>query len=227
MTLLRIPKPPRAAVFDLDGTLVDSAPDLAAATNRLLQGIGRTPLPLSAVHGMIGEGVTVLLERALAATGGWPNEAEFKALLVRFRADYEAHVADATRPYPGAAETLHRLRAAGLRIALCTNKPRAPAEALLRALGAEGWFDAVIAGEGGRLKPHPQPVHDALAALGVAAPAAVYVGDSAIDLMAARQAGVAVVLVTYGYTKTPAVELGAEATIDALGELPALLGLGG
>lgn len=213
----------RALVFDLDGTLVDSAPDLAAAVNRLLVAEGRRQLELGEVEWMVGDGVHKLVERALAATGPVPAPHQ-PALVRRFLADYQANALVHTRPFPGVSETLAQLRARGLALAVCTNKPTAAAMAVLHGLGLAAFFDAVVGGDSLPVrKPEPGPLLHILDRLGVAPDAVLMVGDSANDVATARAAGVPVVVVAYGYGRDPADELGADAVIERIGELPALI----
>ena len=122
-------------ICDLDGTLIDSLPDLTAAVGALLASEGRPPLAPDAIATMVGDGVLKLIERALAATGGAPATERLTALAARYLSLYEARMTALTRPYPGAIETLRALRDAGWRLAVCTNKPERPSRAILCALG--------------------------------------------------------------------------------------------
>jgi phosphoglycolate phosphatase len=181
-----------AVVFDLDGTLVDSAPDLAAALGVVLSAAGRAPLPVEAVRGLIGEGARQLLDRAFRATGAPAVRDPFS----EFQAAYAACLCERTVVYPGIGALLDRLVASGRPIAVCTNKPEKLAVAVVRGLNLP--FDVVVGGD--RLaarKPDPGMVRLALAELGVSD--AWFVGDSAIDVAAARSAGLPVVGVTWGY----------------------------
>ncbi len=213
-----------AVVFDLDGTLVDSAPDLTRALNCLLEEIGRPALPLTAVLGMIGDGVAKLVERGLAATGGPPQGQSNAALVERFRALYLDRLAVETRPYPGVRETLESLAKAGYALGVCTNKPTAATEALLAALDLGRWFAVVSGGDGPQRKPDPAPLLALLTQLGASPARAVMVGDGINDVLAARAAGMTAVLVSYGYARVPVPELGADRIVDSMTELPALLG---
>jgi len=219
-------------VCDLDGTLVDSLPDLAAAVGELLEAEGRPGLSHEAVAAMVGDGVPKLIERALAATGGVPAEAELAAMVARYMPIYEARLTELTRPYPGAIETLKALKAAGWRLAVCTNKPEAPSRAILAELGFDGLFEAVSGGDSLAVKkPDPGHILGLLAGLGVAsgvtpggAPgAAVMLGDSANDVQAAQAAGLPAIAIAHGYGGTPARELGADRVIESFAELPAAL----
>lgn len=214
----------KAVVFDLDGTLVDSAPDLAEASNRLLAELGRAPVALPLVRPMIGDGVRRLVERVIAMTGGLPPQTDWEALTRRFLALYEPIVARATRPYPGVAETLPRIAGLGLALAVCTNKPERASRALLRALGLEGLFAAVVGGDSAPArKPDPRHLLFTLDQIGIAAARAVFVGDNEHDVATARAAGVPIVLVGYGYCRTPIAELKPDAAIAGFAALHDLL----
>ena len=187
---------PRCAVFDLDGTLVDSAPDIHAALDRLM---ARRHLPGFAraeVVGMIGDGVRVLLERAHAARGIALDEASFE----HFMADYEANAAVLTQPFAGIPELLGALSDAGWRLAVCTNKPEAAARVLLSGLGLDRHFSALGGGDSFPMrKPDPGHLRATLAAAGAAPEQAVMIGDHANDMLAARGAGVRAIFAGWGY----------------------------
>ena len=186
----------RCAVFDLDGTLVDSAPDIHAALDRLM---ARRRLPGFAraeVVGMIGDGVRVLLERACAARGIALDEESFD----HFMADYEANAAVLTRPFAGIPELLRGLGDAGWRLAVCTNKPEAAARVLLAGLGLDRHFRALGGGDSFPMrKPDPGHLRATLAAAGAAPEQAVMIGDHANDMLAARGAGVRAIFAGWGY----------------------------
>lgn len=215
-----------AVIFDLDGTLVDSAPDIRAVLNAVLGEDGRPPLDLDAVIPLIGDGAGKLLERALAATGGVP-EAGFEPLLRRFRERYDAEPAVLTRPYPRVPDVLASMQAAGVKLGICTNKPEAATLGTLEVLGLAGYFVAVVASgtlPGGVTKPDARMLQATLAALGIArGEAAVMVGDAINDVKVARNAGLPVVLRAGGYTVQPADRLGADAVFAEYSDLPATL----
>jgi phosphoglycolate phosphatase len=216
--------PRRFILCDLDGTLVDSAGDLAAALNRLLAAENRRTLGLPEVRKLIGDGTRVLVARGFAATGTAPDEAELDALLARFMEDYSDHAIDSTRPYPGVIETLARLHSDGIVLGICTNKPEAPTRAMLDALDLSQFFSGISAGDSCSMrKPDPGHVHDALARIGADPARSVMVGDSEHDVDAAIAAGVAAIAVTYGYARRSYSELGAARLIDTFAELPASL----
>jgi phosphoglycolate phosphatase len=205
-------------LLDLDGTLVNSAPDLMSALNRLMAARGLAPFPLAEVLTMIGDGVAALVDRALAARGLPPDLAAVAA----FSMDYGAHVAVETRPYPGVEPALRALQAAGWRLAVCTNKPEALARTLLGSLGL---LDKVAAIGGGDSFPtrKPNPAHTlaTLAAAGGDRSAAVAVGDHHNDVAAAAGAGIPCIFALWGYGPASA---GADAAARAanFGEVPAL-----
>ena len=188
--------PTRCAVFDLDGTLVDSAPDIHAALDRLM---ARRRLPGFAraeVVGMIGDGVRVLLERAFAARGIALDEAGFD----HFMADYEANAAVLTRPFAGIPALLSTLGDAGWRLAVCTNKPEAAARVLLAGLGLDRHFSALGGGDSFPMrKPDPGHLRATLAAAGAMPEDAVMIGDHRNDIDAARGAGVRAIFAGWGY----------------------------
>jgi phosphoglycolate phosphatase len=183
-------------LLDLDGTLVDTLPDLAAALNRLMgsRGLALFSHPETAL--MIGDGVAVLVGRAFAARGLTPDE----QAVADFSRDYNAHVADASRPYPGVPEFLRDHAAKGWRLAVCTNKPAAAARALLESLGLMQFLCAVGGGDSFPVrKPDPAHLLATLRAAGGEPETAVMAGDHANDVVAARGAGVKSVFVTWGY----------------------------
>jgi phosphoglycolate phosphatase len=211
------------ALFDLDGTLVDSVPDIHAALDRMMARLGRPGFARPEVTAMIGDGVRVLVERALAA-----RDLPFdEAALAGFSADYTANAAEATALFPGITEVLAGLEAAGWRMAICTNKPAAATAALLGALGIGRRFAAVGGGDSFPVrKPDPGHLLATLAAAGGGAGRAVMVGDHRNDVLAARGAGLPCLFAGWGYG-TPAMAEGAAAVVDrpeAL--LAALLGQG-
>ncbi len=214
-------------ILDLDGTLIDSAADLADSVNTMLQEMGRGTVSLEAVRGMIGDGLGMLACRALAATGEPPEQTEIPALAARLLAHYvDPKREPKTAVFPGVIEVLRDMSASGVKLGLCTNKAQAATELVLKKTGLDRLLDHVV---GFDLAPVPKPdaahVLTALAPLGAPA-SAVMVGDSANDLKAGKAAGLPVVLVTYGYG-TPAALAAADATIDDFSGLPAALaGLG-
>lgn len=212
----------RTVGFDLDGTLLDTSGDLAAAVNHALTGMGRSALSVEQVRPMIGGGGRHMLAQAMTATGGLDQtalEPAYQALL----AFYADHLAVATRPYPGLEDALEALSARGVTLAVVTNKQERLARAVLGELGLLDRFTTVIGGDTlgpGRSKPAPDLLHLMIERCG--GPAA-FVGDSRFDMEAARAAGLPAVLCSFGYRQEPAEALGPDALIDAFAELlPAL-----
>ncbi|MBM3517385.1 MAG: phosphoglycolate phosphatase [Alphaproteobacteria bacterium] len=211
-------------LFDLDGTLIDTAPDLAAAVNAVLASLDRPALPLASIRAYLGEGARRLIERGLAATGGTPGAPEFERLIAQFFAHYEANLTRASRPFVGVTETLAVLTPQAGPFAVCTNKPGALSARLLTELGLAHYFGVMLGGDNLPVrKPDPGHLLTAIARLGRTPADAVMVGDSSIDVAAARGAGIAVVVVGYGYSREPAAALGADAVIERFADLPAAL----
>lgn len=203
----------KAVVFDLDGTLIDSLPDLAAALNRSLARHRKAPIPLADVSPMVGDGAKVLLQKGYAASGLTPT-ADDEAI---FLADYEAHVTDLTECYPGIPEALTTLTDAGYRLGLCTNKPEASARKVLAALDLERFFPVVIGADGTKFrKPDPRHLAAVLDAMHVDKAHAVMVGDHPNDMATAAGLKVPAIFVTWGYGKSPEPR-----RIDAASALPA------
>ena len=204
----------RAVVFDLDGTLIDSDPDIRAALNRVLAADGFAPLSGPEVQSMIGDGAKVLLDRGFAARGGQAEPRHLEAFLI----DYEANSAVETVAFPGIAAALETLSLAGHRLGVCTNKPVAAARAVLAALGLETYFDVVTGGDSTPFrKPDPRHLAATLAELG-AGDNAVMIGDHVNDINAAAGLGVPSIFVSWGYGKAQ----GSHTVHDAL-ELPGLI----
>ena len=205
------------ALFDLDGTLVDSVPDLAAALNRLMAARGEPPFSRTDVAAMVGDGAAALVAKAFAARAMPPDPAALPAFL----ADYGAHAVVETRAYPGIAEALAALRDAGWRMAVCTNKPEAAARTVLDGLALSPFFAAVGGGDSFPVrKPDPGHLRATLALVGGDAGRAVMVGDHHNDIAAANAAGVPCVFAQWGYGVAEAAT--AHAAVTA--ELPAILG---
>jgi phosphoglycolate phosphatase len=188
----------RHLIFDLDGTLVDSAPDLATALNGVLQEMGKPALAESTVRAMVGDGAGVLVQRGLAASG--LADADQAAALKRFLALYGDCLIDRTRAYPEVEATLERLKAEGYKLGVCTNKPHDPTQRILKALKLDRFFGAVIGGDSlPKRKPDPEPLLAAIARLGGTVGDAVMIGDSANDVLCARAAAVTAILIPSDY----------------------------
>jgi len=215
---------PLAVVWDLDGTLVESAPDLATALNALLNEEGQHGHAIADVRPMIGGGVAKLIERGFRAAGAPLDQAECDALVPRFMDFYTACATNSTHLVPHAREMLLHFYHAGVKQALCTNKPIGVTRQIIDALDISGFFAAVIGGDSTpEKKPNPLPLLTCLEEIAVNPEDAVMVGDSGADVGAARAAGVPVVLVPDGYTGVPASSLGADHVVENLSEIPDVL----
>jgi phosphoglycolate phosphatase len=206
-------------LLDLDGTLIDTVPDLAAALNRLMSRRGLRGFTLAETATMVGDGVEKLVERACAARGYHAEAAD----VVSYTSDYAAHTVEASHPFPGVTDTLHRLVADNWHLAVCTNKLVAPARALLRAFG----LDVLIAAVGGgdsfpTRKPDPRHVLATLEAAGGTPGNAVMVGDHANDVAAATGAGLPCIFAAWGYGPL-SMAAGAAATAASFAEVPDLV----
>lgn len=211
-------------LLDLDGTLVDTVPDLLASLNRLMDSRKLPALSAAEVIPMIGDGAAVLVRRAMAARGREATPADVQALL----ADYTAHVADGSRLFPGVEPTLRAMAADGWRLAVCTNKPVVASRELLATLGVLALFAAVGGGDSYRTrKPDPKHLLSTLADAGGRADAAVMVGDHHNDVQAAAGAGVPCIFAAWGYGAAPAeVAATAQAFPEVAGLARGLLGRG-
>lgn len=207
--------------FDLDGTLVDTAPDLVWVLNHVLAEVGLQPLPFDEGRNLIGGGARALLERGFARAGATLSASRGDELFARFLVLYQDRLADESRPYPGVRESLTYLLAAGARLAVCTNKRTDLSTALLTQLDLARFFTAIVGPDAaGARKPDPRHLEAAIAAAGGDPIRALMVGDSATDAGAARAMGVPLILVSFGYTEIPAADLGADILIDRFDELP-------
>lgn len=213
-----------ALIFDLDGTLVDTAPDLLGATNAVLREAGRRAVDPDTLRHMVGFGARSLLEQAMAATGAPVTASELPKLVESFIAHYRDHIADASRPFPGVVETLTALNADGAHMAVLTNKPQELTGPLLAKLDLARFFGAIHgAGRYTYVKPDARVFHHVVEELmGVPDAPAIMVGDSATDVATARAAKVPVILLSYGYTPEPAAKLGGDAVTDDFRQVPAL-----
>jgi phosphoglycolate phosphatase len=216
--------PPALVIFDLDGTLIDSAPDLATAVNTMLAGYGREPLSLAEVRRMVGDGVAMLVARALAARDCRPaNPAEAERTFMRH---YEADATSLTTVFRGAAQALQALRAAGIPLALCTNKPAHAAAAILASLGLDKYFSRLIGGDSLPFrKPDPRVLLPLLETFSARPESALLVGDSEVDAATAAAAAVPFVLMKHGYRRGPVESIPHSAALESLSELPALAGV--
>lgn len=208
-------------VFDLDGTLIDSAPDICAIANSILRDLGREPLSLDVTRTFIGEGAAVLIERIMHARGIGHSADTHAELLALFISRYETMPMESAF-YAGVGAALDKLLAAGHRLGLCTNKPEGPTRVVLADTGLDRWFSAVIAG--GMLdsrKPEPQMLLKVLEDMGPGA--ALYVGDSETDAETAQRAGVPFALFSGGYRKRPVADIRHDWLFDHFDALPAIV----
>ena len=220
------PRWPRFALFDLDGTLVDSAPDLAAAVDQMLEQLGRRKAGPENVRQWVGNGSPVLVRRALAGKVDWEpanerDEALFTDAKALFYRAYEDLNGQHARVYPGVKECLEQLKANGCKVAVVTNKPQRYIEPLLTQLGLMQWVDLAVGGDAlPERKPSPEPLIHAMTTLGGTRGTTVMVGDSVTDVDAALAAGIPCVAVRYGYNYgAPIDSLGAHAVVDSLAQL--------
>lgn len=213
---------PALVVFDLDGTLIDSAPDMHRAVNLMLADLGCPPLSLPEIRTMVGDGASALIARALAArqcVTADPTKA-----LAQFLEHYEANPTACTPTFPGVPETLERLQAFGLTLAICTNKPTRLTHMILERLGINRFFVRVIAGDTLPFrKPDPRALIEVLNVFGTPPAAALMVGDSEVDAATAHAANVPFILMTYGYHRGPIDGISSIATLDHFAELATLL----
>lgn len=208
--------------FDLDGTLVDTAPDLVGTLNVLMAEEGLPPLPMHEARPFIGRGAKWLVERGFQAANTPLRGERLEPLFQRFLAHYQAHIADRSRPFPGVVAALEALRADGARLSVCTNKLTGLSVRLLDALGLSYLFDAVIGADAApAAKPDPRHLEAAIAAAGGTPARAILVGDAATDAGAARAAQVPLILVSFGYTEIAPADLKPDVLIDHFEALPA------
>ena len=207
--------------FDLDGTLVDTAHDLVGTLNWLLQAEGHPPLLIDEARPFIGKGARWLIERGFSAAGAALAPDEVQPRFDRFLARYEAHIADESRPFPGCVEALESLKAAGAKLVVCTNKLTGLSTRLLDELDMSRLFEAVIGADlAPAIKPDARHLLTAIAEVGGDPARAIMVGDAGTDAGAARAAEVALILVSFGYTETPAADLRPDILIDHYDQLP-------
>lgn len=213
---------PRAVVFDLDGTLVDSSPDITVAANVALEFVGVHASPAD-VRGWLGDGARALIEKALRDYEVDADEERVATLTADFVAAYEACPVKHTTAFGGVRDALAALQARGIPMGVCTNKPETVARQVLDATGLDGYIQALVGGGCRALKPDPAGLLACIAELGGTEDDTVYIGDQAVDVTTARRAGVPVMLVEFGYAGQPASELGADIVLPAWSELEACL----
>lgn len=207
-------------VFDLDGTLVDTAPDLVHATNHVLSGLGFAPVSAELLRPWISYGARRMIVEGLAFSGQEATEAELDRLLETFLEHYAAHIAFESRPFPGAIAVLDRMLAHGTRLAVCTNKREALTRSLLDQLGLSQRFAAIAGRDTFPVsKPHPDHLRGTVAMAGGDLARAVMIGDSEVDIATAKAARVPVIAVSFGYTQVPVERLSPDAVVNHYGEL--------
>lgn len=223
MKVLQMPGPsdekkalPQAVIFDLDGTLVDTAPDLAGALNHCLDIDGHAPFEVSQMRGLVGRGAAALLKRGYTIRGGRePSEEKLDTLRATFLDYYRDHIADDSRPFDGVEAVLDTLKSRGIPLGVCTNKPHEMAVTLLGHLGWGGVFGCVVGGDLlGFKKPDPRHVFAVSDTLNVNRDDCVFVGDSEVDYEAAQAANMRMILVSFGYSNVPLAEMPAAICID-------------
>lgn len=214
----------KSVIFDLDGTLIDSVPDLCREISLFLNKHGRRALTESETVSIIGNGAAMMLRGAYELTGEAVGESEMPTLLDAWVRQYADAEMSLTCAFPRVPETLERLKKDGFKLAVCTNKPHEPTLAILKKLDLEKYFDVVLDADALPVrKPRPEPLWEAVKRMGGTNDSAVMVGDSEADAAAARNAGFPVVLLTYGYSHVPFDEIKPDALIDDFGELPDVL----
>jgi len=212
----------RTVVFDLDGTLVDTAPDLIGALNFVLDREGLPPVPIESARDMIGAGARKLIERGLELDGRSAAHEDITRLTGDFIDYYAAHIADASRPFEGLEDALDDLQTLGYRFAVCTNKLEWLSKLLLDQLGLSSRFAAICGADTfGVSKPDPAILRQTITRAGGQLSSAIMVGDAGPDIGVARRAGVPVIGVGFGYTAVPITDLNPDRLISHMRELPA------
>ena len=215
---------PEAVVWDLDGTLIDSAPDICLALNAVLTESGMESQEVESVRTMIGNGVQKLVERGFAAVGRELSDKELDTKVRTFMAHYSANPTAHTRLYPGVADTLQSLATAGVKQGLCTNKPEAITRSILRSLNIDQHFSAVVGGDTtDARKPDPRPLQFCIDTMGAANGGTVMIGDSAVDAGSARAVGIPIGLVGHGYRHTDLASIDADFVVEDIASVPETL----
>ena len=207
--------------FDLDGTLLDTSGDLAAAVNYAIATDGRPPFPVEAIHPFVGKGAKVMLQRALDASGGY-DEAMLARMLPILLDYYEQNLAIHSLPYPGLTAAMDALQAAGVKLAICTNKAERFTIPLLHQIGLSDRFASIVGGDTvGIAKPDPAPIHAMVERAGGGR--AIFLGDTINDIAGARNAGIPSIAVSFGFLDGPVEALEADAVIHHYDDLLPLL----
>ncbi|WP_423824106.1 HAD hydrolase-like protein [Salinisphaera sp. SPP-AMP-43] len=216
---------PRAIIFDLDGTLIDSAPDIAAAVNRALAEF-EFEITAEDARRYLGNGARKLIARVAEAHGHTLDDQRLTELTERFGVCYREQPCVDSQLYPGTEAALARLKADGMLLAICTNKPKPIADQVVAHMGLDRYIDAVVGAGQYALKPDPAPLQACLRQLVCQSGEALYIGDMAVDRQAGHAAGLAVLIADFGYSATPAAELGADGVLTDWSKLePTIAGL--
>ena len=215
----------QSIIFDLDGTLIDSAHDVTHAVNMMLSEQSSPPLPVELVRPMIGDGVQVLIQRVLPAAGVmFPDERMLAHCATRYQHFYNLYPTAHTIVYDGVHEVLAKLQAEGRQLGVCTNKPHTLTNLILESLDMVSYFASILgSGQIEFLKPDARPLWTVMAQMGATRETCIYVGDSEVDITTARNAGIALILVSYGYARLPMGALQADAMVNSFRDLPAVL----
>ena len=216
--------PAQTIVFDLDGTLIDTAPDLVDTLNVVFAREGLPPVAYETARNLIGGGARAMIARGIAAEGRVLAPAKLEQMFTDFIAHYSAHIADRSRPFPGLIDALDALAGGGCRFAVCTNKLERLSVLLLEELKIANRFEAICGQDTfGVQKPDPEVLRRTIAAAGGRLQDAIMIGDSATDIRTARAAGIPVIAVDFGYSERPVVEFGPDGIISQFAQLPAVI----
>lgn len=216
--------PAPTIVFDLDGTLIDTAPDLVDTLNVVFARYGLPPVPYETARNLIGGGAKAMIARGVEAEGRVLAPTELERMFTDFLAHYSAHIANRSRPFPGLVDALDTLAADGCRFAVCTNKLERLSVLLLEQLELAGRFEAICGQDTfGMQKPDPEMLRRTIAAAGGSLDRAIMIGDSNTDIRTARAAGIPVIAVDFGYSERPVAEYNPDRIISHFAQLPAAI----
>jgi len=214
-------KTPTAVIFDLDGTLVDSAPDLTAALNYVLRRAGRPGMTIPRVRHLVGNGARAMIAKGFSESGTTPDDEAIEDILQDYLSYYEENIADQSTIFPGVKSLLGELAGRGIPLGLCTNKSIRLARKLMTEIGLAGYFPVMTGGDSfDYQKPDPRHLTETLGLMNCPASGAVMVGDTANDIIAAQKAGMASIAVSFGYSATAVTSLNPNAVIDHYNKFP-------